>query len=88
MSRFHYLTGIGIEDDKTGHIYNDKRDITIILNQIQEKSDNYADIVYTIKEYLLLKPLQLEEEDPNKDLQAYKDIEDKIIELLRTKRCT
>jgi hypothetical protein len=38
--RFHYLTGIGIEDSLTGYTYTNQRDITNLLNQINEESEN------------------------------------------------
>ena len=82
-NRFHYLTGIGIEDDQTGHIYNHKQDITNLLNHINNKKDEYNNIIHTLKEYIYLKTLQLEDEDPNNELETYKHTEDKLRQLMR-----
>ena len=84
MSRFHNLTGIGIEDETTGHIYNNKAEITNLLNKINDSDDRNNDILHSFKEYLMLKTLQLEEEDPNNELETYKHLEAKLREMMRT----
>ena len=52
-NRFHHLTGIGIEDDLTGNIYNNKQDITNLLNQINKKADQNAEQYWKLRELIL-----------------------------------
>ena len=83
MSRFHYLTGIGIEDENTGHIYNDKRDITTILNQIQNQAETNHEHLNNLTEYLTLKIIELQENDPKNELPTYQHIQHKLKEMMR-----
>ena len=53
MSRFHNLTGIGIEDELTGHIYNNKNEITKLLNQINNKADKNAELYWNLRMLIL-----------------------------------
>ena len=70
-NRFHYLTGIGIEDETTGRIYNNKQEITDLLNQINTKADDNA------KLYWDLRMLILDADDINElRTRIYKEITD------------
>ena len=53
MNRFHNLTGIGIEDELTGHIYNNKNEITKLLNQINNESDKNAELYWNLRMLIL-----------------------------------
>ena len=69
--RFHYLTGIGIEDSLTGYTYNNQRDITNLLNQTNEKADKNA------KMYWDLRMLILDADDINElRTRIYKEVTD------------
>ena len=69
--RFHNLTGIGIEDETTGRIYNNKQEITDLLNQTNERADKNA------KMYWDLRMLILDAEDINElRTRIYKEITD------------
>ena len=69
MSRFHYLTGIGIHDDKTGYTYTNQRDTTNLLNNIQDQKEYYE------KQYWRLRELILDNDDLNQIKKImYKEI--------------
>jgi hypothetical protein len=69
--RFHYLTGIGIEDSLTGYTYTNQRDITNLLNQINEESENNK------KQYWDLRMLILDADNINElRTRIYKEITD------------
>ena len=51
--RFHYLTGIGIEDETTGYTYTNQRDITNLLNQINEQADKNAKMYWDLRMLIL-----------------------------------
>ena len=51
--RFHNLTGIGIEDNLTGHIYKNRQQITNLLNQINTKSDENAEKYWNLRMLIL-----------------------------------
>ncbi len=69
--RFHYLTGIGIEDETTGYTYTNQRDITDLLNQTNERADKNE------KRYWDLRMLILDA-DTIEELQTriYKEVTD------------
>ena len=51
--RFHNLTGIGIEDENTGRIYNNKQEITDLLNQTNERADKNAKMYWDLRMLIL-----------------------------------
>lgn len=53
MSRFHNITGIGIEDEQTGHIYNNKQDITNLLNDLNEQANKNHEQYWRLRELIL-----------------------------------
>ena len=53
MSRFHYLTGIGIEDSLTGYTYTNQRDITKLLNNLNERADKNAKLYWDLRMLIL-----------------------------------
>ena len=52
-NRFHYLTGIGIQDDLTGYTYNNQRDITNLLNNLNERADKNAKLYWDLRMLIL-----------------------------------
>ena len=67
MNRFHLLTGIGIEDDLTGEIYNTKIAFTHLLNHMNDKADENAEKFTNIKYYIEQKIRELEDEHKNNE---------------------
>ena len=51
--RFHNLTGIGIEDETTGRIYNHKQDITNLLNQLNQESEDNKKLYWDLRMLIL-----------------------------------
>ena len=52
-NRFHYLTGIGIEDETTGYTYTNQRDITNLLNNLNERADKNAKLYWDLRMLIL-----------------------------------
>ncbi len=51
--RFHNLTGIGIEDETTGRIYNNKNDITNLLNTINNENETHKKRYWDLRMLIL-----------------------------------
>ena len=50
MSRFHNLTGIGIEDELTGHIYNNKNEIMGVMEFGIVRNNLYRMLITNVKD--------------------------------------
>jgi hypothetical protein len=69
--RFHNLTGIGIEDETTGQIYNHKQDITNLLNELNNENETNK------KRYWDLRMLILDADNINElRTRIYKEVTD------------
>ena len=53
MSRFHHITGIGIEDSLTGRIYTNKNTITNLLNELNTQKNHNAEQYWQLRDLIL-----------------------------------